>query len=87
MTIYTIHHNHLNQEDKQWLSLLRDLDCAYAFTGKEFTSFNLAKKYAEKITVVTGVKKLMIIEDYDVAEDFENPDYSPVIHYIRDSDG
>ena len=85
MTVYTIHHNHVNQEDRQWLSLLRDLDCEHAFTGLEFTTLELAKKHAEQITEVTGVEKLMIIEDYDIAEDVDNPDYSPVIHYLGDN--
>ena len=83
--IYTIHFNQKDPNDKKWLSLLRDLDCKYAFTGKEFKSIKNAKKYANQITQVTGVKKLMIIEDYDISEDFENPDYDPVIHYLGDS--
>lgn len=86
MTIYTVHFNQKDPEDKKWLNLLRDLDCEYAFTGREFMSLESAKSYAKQVTLVTGHSKLMIIEDYDIAEDADNPDYTPVIHYLGDSE-
>jgi len=80
--IYTIHFNQKDSDDKKWLKLLRDLECEYAFTGKEFILLEDAKIYAKQVIEVTGVNKLMIIENYDIVDDVDNMDYNPIIHYI-----
>lgn len=79
--LYSVHIIKPTPFQRWWLLVLRKFNNRYAYNEEEFTSLDQAKEYAQQVAWHTGCD-VVIIEDYDIQRDWEDPDYAPVIHRL-----